>query len=111
MDCGGIPTQLHQDYVQRPPRRRLRIVGDGGTVVGDLLAPRLEVYRAGDLIEEDSFEGFTRHDMFMAEIRHLLDCLDGRIAPVVTLRDGKAGLEVALGALQSMATGEVVTLQ
>lgn len=110
MDIGGVPVQLQQDYVQRPPRRRLRIVGDEGKIVADLLAPRLEVYRAGVLIEESRFEGFTRNDMFLAEMRHLLDCLAGRAKPTVSLRDGKASLEMALAALRSLETGEVVTL-
>jgi predicted dehydrogenase len=110
MDMGGVPVQLQQDFVQRPPRRRLRIVGDEGKIVTDLLAPRLEVYRAGDLVEESRFEGFTRNDMFLGEMSHLLDCLAGRAKPAVSLHDGKASLEMALAALHSLETGEVVPL-
>jgi predicted dehydrogenase len=109
MEMGGVPVQLSQDYLQRPPRRRLRIVGDEGKVVADLLAPRLEVFRQGELVEDARFEGFVRNDMFLDEMRHFLDCVAGRASPVVSLRDGAVSLRMAMAALRSIETGAPVT--
>lgn len=110
MDVDGMPVQLHQDYLQRPPRRSLQIVGDEGKLVADLLAPKLQVFRNGELVEESVFEGFTRNQMFVDEMRHFLDCIAGKALPVVSLRDGATSLQTALAARQSLETGHMVTL-
>lgn len=110
MDVGGMPVQLHQDYLQRPPRRSLQIVGDEGKVVADLLAPRLQVFKNGELVEESAFDGFQRNQMFLDEMRHFLECIEGRSTPVVSLRDGAMSLRMALAARESLETGQVVTL-
>ena len=64
---GSFPILLHQDYLQRPPVRCFKIVGDAGYAEIDLLANRLRVYGAeGELSEENDFPGFVRNDMFLA---------------------------------------------
>jgi predicted dehydrogenase len=110
MEVNGFPVQLSQDYIQRPARRRLRIVGDKGNIVADLLAPRLQVFRRGELIEDARFEGFSRNDMFLNEMRHFLDCVAGRASPLISLREGAISLRMAMAALESIATGEPVAL-
>jgi predicted dehydrogenase len=110
MDFGGLPVHVQLDYLQRPPRRTLQIVGESGTILADLLAPRLQVYRDGMLIEDADFAGFTRSDMFIAEMRHFLRCVAGEDEPVVSVRDGSHSLAMALAARQSLATGHVVAL-
>ncbi len=110
MDINGVPVQLHQDYLQKPPRRTLQIVGDQGKIVADLLAPRLQLYQKGVLAEDSRFEGFTRNQMFMEEMRHFLDCVAGKALPVVPLTDGAMSLRMALAARQSLETGDIVLL-
>jgi predicted dehydrogenase len=108
MDFGGVPVQLHQDYLQNPPRRTLQVVGDLGKLVADLLAPHLTVFREGSMIEEATYEGFQRNDMFRDEMRHFLECIEGRATPVVSLRDGAMSLRMALAARESLETGRVL---
>jgi predicted dehydrogenase len=110
MDMGGLPVHLHADYLQRPGRRALRIVGDTGVIVADLLAPRLTVFKEGMLAEEALFEGFARNQLFLDEMRHFLDCVAGKAKPVVTLRDGAVSLRMALAARASLEIGRIVTL-
>jgi len=110
MDFGGLPVHAQLDYLQRPARRSLQIVGESGTILADLLAPRLQVFMDGSVIEDATFEGFTRADMFLAEMQHFLRCVAGKDQPVVTLRDGYQSLIMALGARESLETGRVVTL-
>jgi predicted dehydrogenase len=109
MDMGGMPVQVYEDYLQRPARRVLRIVGDHGVIDADLLAPRLTVFKEGMLVEEAMFEGFTRNQLFLDEMRHFLDCVAGRAKPLVTLRDGAVSLRMALAARNSLETGRIVT--
>jgi predicted dehydrogenase len=110
MDVGGLPVHVQLDYLQRPPRRTLQIVGESGTIIADLLTPRLQVYRNGTLMEDTDFAGFTRSDMFVAEMQHFLRCVAGEDEPAVSVRDGSISLAMALGARQSLATGDVVAL-
>ena len=108
---GSFPILLHQDYLQRPPVRRFKIIGDRGYAEIDLLANHLSVYGAeGELREQNDYPDFTRNDMFLAQARHFLDCLDGSAKPVVSLHDGLQSLRLALAALRSMKEGREVAL-
>jgi predicted dehydrogenase len=111
VDGCKVPVQLHQDYVQRPPSRGCTIIGDEGKIVMSLSSLTVERYDAkGQLAEKLSFEGLPRNDLFMAEMKHFLDCVAGRAAPLVSLRDGAQSLRMALAAKQSLATGGIVSL-
>ena len=108
---GSFPILLHQDYLQRPPVRCFKIVGDAGYAEIDLLANRLRVYGAdGELSEENDFAGFVRNDMFLAQARHFLDCVNGSATPQVSLHDGLQSLRLALAALRSLKEGREVAL-
>jgi predicted dehydrogenase len=108
---GSFPILLHQDFLQRPPVRTLKIVGDAGFAEIDLLANRLRIHDAqGELREQDDFPGFVRNDMFQAQARHFLDCLAQGTRPVVDLQDGLQSLRLALAALRSLREGREVLL-
>ena len=108
---GSFPILLHQDYLQRPPVRCFKIVGDAGYAEIDLLANRLRVYGAeGELSEENDFPGFVRNDMFLAQARHFLDCVNGLATPQVSLHDGLQSLRLALAALRSLKEAREVAL-
>lgn len=108
---GSFPILLHQDFLQRPPVRTLKIVGDAGYAEIDLLATQLCVHDAeGELCEQDDFPGFVRNDMFLAQARHFLDCLAHGAKPVVSLLDGAQSLRLALAALRSLREGREVAL-
>ena len=108
---GSFPILLHQDYLQRPPVRCFKIVGDAGYAEIDLLANRLRVYGAeGELSEENDFPGFVRNDMFLAQARHFLDCVNSSATPQVSLHDGLQSLRLALAALRSLKEAREVAL-
>lgn len=103
---GCFPLLLHQDFVQRPPSRKFRVVGDAGCAEMDLIANRLCVYDAvGELCEQNDFAGFNRNDMFLEQARHFLDCLGSGNKPVVDLMAGVQSLRLALAARRSLHEG------
>lgn len=109
--AGTFPIHLHQDFIQRPPVRTFKIVGDGGFAEMDLINTQLKVYNAeGELVESSAFEGFVRNDMFRDQARHFLDCVQGKAQPQVNLFDGLQSLRLALAALASLHTGTQVQL-
>jgi predicted dehydrogenase len=106
-----MPVHLHQDYVQRPPTRGCKIVGDKGKIVMSLTNLTLEQYdNKGQLADKISFEGFARNDLFVSEMQHFLDCIDGRTKPLITLRDGAQSLRIALAAKASLTSGQITLL-
>lgn len=108
---GRFPILLHQDFVQRPPTRIFKIVGDMGMIEMDLLANRLRIYNSqGELSESDDFPGFVRNDMFLAQTRHFLTCLTQDTPPAVSLRDGLQSLRLALAARLSLREQREVKL-
>jgi predicted dehydrogenase len=91
----GVSGTVHLDYVQLPGRRRLAIVGDGGTLDVNVDMSQLSFSRRGD--------GFTRQYSF-AEHRdalmekqhdHFLAVIRERVPPRVNILDGLRALEVA----------------
>lgn len=110
---GGLrfPVHLHQDYLQRPPRRTCHIIGDRGRIEIDLLRPNVTMYDAsGQLALCEDFRGFERNQLFLEQTRAFLACIqDGRQAPL-SLRDGAQSLRMALAAKQSLEKGTVVSL-
>lgn len=110
---GGELAGLHLDYLQRPPRHRLEIIGTEGTITWDNSDGTVRLYRAASQ-EWEAFpppQGFERNTMFLEQMRHFLAVARGQAEPLCTLHDGVRALELALGALQSQREGRLVTWQ
>jgi predicted dehydrogenase len=106
-----VPIHLHQDFVQRPPVRGCRIIGEAGRIEVDLLRAAYTVRDAhGDPIEVQRFDGFDRNQMFMAEMKHFLACLDRTETSRIPASEGAKSLRVALAAQESLRTGRVIEL-
>jgi len=106
-----LPVQLHQDYVQRPPSRGCEVIGDEGKIRMSLSALTFDRYDSnGGLAEHHSFESFQRNELFLDELKHFLDCVQGKATPLVSLGDGAQSLRMALAAKHSLETGEIVKL-
>lgn len=111
VDGRPVPVHLHQDYLQRPPARTCKVVGERGTLVADFAALTVEVVDGGGKADEVfSFEGFERNRMFLDEMRHFLACVRGEEQPLVPVREGAQSLRMALAARESMETGRTVPL-
>lgn len=99
--ASGALGSIHLDYIQRVPHRACRIVGDAGTITCDLLACEARLFdtRRGEweLFSEPSFQ---RNDMYLAEMRHLLECLGGREKPRVDLESAMGVHSMTLAALE-----------
>lgn len=112
--CDGgrvLPVHVHQDYFQRPTRRGCRLVCELGVLEWSLSGQELRwVDSSGAVMERHSFADFERNQMFLDELNHFFECVRGAAEPEVSLRDGKASLEMALAVLKSQKTGQPVTL-
>jgi predicted dehydrogenase len=102
VDERPFPVHVHLDYLQQPPRRRCRVVGTGGTVEVDLLAPTVTCNGA-----VETFPGFDRAHLFVEELRAFLRAVADRTAPAVGLEHAAATLRLALAARRSLVSGQV----
>ncbi|HVM67010.1 MAG TPA: Gfo/Idh/MocA family oxidoreductase [Acidimicrobiales bacterium] len=105
--AGGrpFPVHVHLDYLQRPPRRRCRVVGTDGSAEVDLLAATFT--HSGTT---ESFPAFDRGQLFVDEMRAFLGAVADRRAPVVGLSHAIGTLQVALAARRSLVSGQVEDL-
>ena len=110
VDGRVIPIHLHQDYVQRPPSRGLRIIGDEGKVEVDFRALTMMQYRAGEIVHSEAYPDLPRNQLFLDEMNHFLSCIRGEEIPLVSIRDGAQSLRMAFAAKESMRTRQPVQL-
>jgi predicted dehydrogenase len=113
-----VPISLHEDYLQRPPRRTCEVIGDQGKILVNLAALSVEVIDGeGKQVEASSYSGFQRNQMFLDELNHFLkltlpvgEAGVKKACPLVSVREAAYSLRMALAAKESLMTGKVVNL-
>jgi predicted dehydrogenase len=122
--AGGAVGGLHLNYVQRPGRHQLEIVGTDGTLRWDnadgilhsfkMTAPFGSYSNQPPAPVYETFsppEGFERNQLFLAQTRHFVETASGESEPRCTLADGVQALRLALAAQESQKSGRVVHLK
>ena len=113
----GTIGGLHLNYVQRPPRHTLEIVGTQGTLHWDNADGVLQLQKFpapfasySDLPPapvSESFsppKGYERNQLFVSQMRHFIETARGEVEPVCSLDDGIVALRLALAAGESAIT-------
>jgi predicted dehydrogenase len=110
---GRALGSVHVDFVRRPPRRSIEVVGDKGVLRWDYEPNRLLRYAPATrqwLVEEGA-PTFERNHMYMTELRHFVDCARGEVArPLIDGEQAAAILAISLAALRSSTEGRAVDL-
>jgi predicted dehydrogenase len=122
--AGGAVGGLHLNYVQRPARHQLEIVGTDGTLRWDNADGILHYYKMtapfGSYSDQPPApvyetyappEGFERNQLFLAQTRHFVEIASGKSEPLCTLEDGARALSLALAARESQESGRVIHLK
>ncbi len=111
-DAGAL-TSIHVDYVRRPPRRSVEVVGDEGVLRWEYDENRLAVFttRSAQWRVEEGRPTFARNELFLDELRAVATAVaGGRAEPLADGLQGAAILAVALSALRSSAEGRAIDL-
>jgi len=107
-----FPVHLHQDYLQNPPQRKGQIIGDKGKIVWDLLESKASLFNyEGKKAEVSDHSNFKRNQMFIEQMKHFIDCLQGTSRPVVSVKEGAQSLKIALAEKKSMDIGAPVEVE
>jgi predicted dehydrogenase len=105
----GAIGEVHLDYVQRAYRRTCQLIGEAGTLLWDY-ASGVSWFSAAarrwTAIPDP--DGWQANGMYLDEMAHFLECLDGRARPALDAADARRVLEIALGARASGASGQPV---
>jgi len=117
----GAIGGVHLNYVQRPPRHTLEIVGTDGTLSWDNTDGVLQLQQfpasfgsysdnpPASVIQTFSPpEGFDRNQLFLMQTRHFIETARGESEPVCSLEDGIMALSLALAAKESNRTKNLV---
>ena len=120
--ASGVLGSVHLDFIQRPPAHWLEIIGTLGTIRWDYYQNTVEILTESVVSGQQSVVSGQkpaiqatscsnpqserlpvaiplseiRNQMFVAEMRHFLDVLQGKEQPVCTLDDGIRALELVL---------------
>ncbi len=105
---------VHLDYIQRPPKHDLEIIGTEGTLYWDALDNYLHVFRAdsNEIEAHPAPDGFERNHLFIAQMQHFIDLVKDPLdlTPVCTFQDGVQALKIARAALESAETGRRISI-
>ena len=108
----GVIGSVHLDMVDRATTRTCRIIGTEGTLTWDGMSHRVQLFSAATDTWSDLHpaKAIDRNEMYVAELRHFLDCVRGNEMPIVSGDDGRRVLEIALAAKQSSREQRVVEI-
>ena len=109
--CGALGS-IHLDMVDRAATRSCRVVGTEGTLDWSEDDSEVKLFSAssGEWRTLLAYRGDDRNEMYIAELRHFFNCVQGTETPLVDGREGRRVLEVVLAARQSAEWGKVVRL-
>jgi len=107
----GVPVAVHMDFLQRPPRRVLTVVGESGRAHWDYHANELTVTTASGTAERFGGGGLDRNAMFVDAMADFLRAVRAGDAPRTTLADGIADLCVVDAIRASLVSGGAVEIR
>jgi predicted dehydrogenase len=108
----GVLGSLHLDYIQRPPKHNLEIIGSHGSIRWDNADGETALFSA-DYKQWERFpspEGFERNQLFLAQMEHFLEVIHKKTTPLCGLDDGIQALRLALAAHRSQDQGALIHL-
>ena len=100
----GVSARVDLDYIQRPAVHRLSVRGSNGNAKLDFNAGELVWTVDGEKARNVGVDSdYTRNDMFVAEMKHFLDCVAKRIPTELALEEGLEPLRTVAKARQDGA--------
>ncbi len=92
----GIIANVHLDCIQRKYSRWCKVIGTEGTIKWTY--PSQIVLSRPDKSDTLDLNFLTNDDMYLAEMQHFINCIEGKEKPIVDAETGKKVLEICLKA-------------
>lgn len=101
---GGARASIHLDYLSKVPRRGCSLTGTLGKLEWDWDRPAVRLYtEAAGTWTELPCPFPDENQMYVDELRHMLDCVAGKARPAQGLGEATLALRTALAAKDSAA--------
>jgi predicted dehydrogenase len=103
---------VHLNYHQQPTLHKMSISGTQGTLQWDNSDGAVHLYNQSGTPSEvfPLKPGFERNDMFIAEMQHFLDVIQGKAQPVCSLEDGERIQRIIEAAYSSSQSGKRISI-
>jgi predicted dehydrogenase len=106
-----FPVHVHLDFLQKPARRFIHIVGEKGWLLFDYRTNRMEINMLDAAAQEITlYDTFQRNDMFLGEVADFIDSAAKGETPPISLADGAMVLEICLAAKRSLVNKKIEEL-
>lgn len=111
MKCGALAT-LHLDYVQQPSQHYIEITGTDGMIKWDNSDGVVHLYlnSVGQWQDFPLDHGFERNSLFLEEMRHFVNVVEGQTLSLCNLNDGIAVQRIIAAIDQSSKKGKIINL-
>ncbi len=96
----GSQLDVHVDFMERFYARGCVLAGEQGKLQWDFTGNAVQIQRCGEEAKTVRFDCEV-NDMYLAELRHFMDCVESGDSPRVTLQDAMLTLRIALAARTS----------
>jgi len=109
----GMVASLSMDYLARPPKRRFEVLGTRGRLLWDYQAKTLSsvpLKKTATALTVTEPKSFERNTMFLQELKHFINCIQGKAKPLIDIYQGREVLRVALAIKDSMAKRKIIKL-
>ena len=108
----GAQGSIHLDMIRRPATRNCRVYGTKGTLIWDGITHQTQLFSSetNSWIDLHPATSIDRNDMYLAELRHFIECVRNNRSPLVGGEDGRRALQIALAAKHSSSEGRVIEL-
>ena len=106
----GAIAEVHVDYIQRSYGRSCQVIGEEGTILWDINERQVELYSAetGEWKTFPQAVDYDMNEMYIEELKHFLQCIEGKSNPVQDIKHAKWVLEIALAAKESAKAGNAI---
>jgi len=109
----GTISEIHLDYVQRTYQRDCQIVGETGSIFWDYAQLAVRCYDAAtkNWTHHSQPEAWQVNDMYVAEMKHFLDCVCERKQTLLPIPDAVRLMQVVFAAKSSAKSGAQVSVE
>ena len=106
----GAIGEIHLDFIQRAYSRNCKIIGEKGTLTWDFGEHKVSLYLADSKEWEIYDVDVDVNLMYIEEMKHFLQCINGLSMPLIDAAQGKRVLEIVLAAKESSENKTIIDI-
>ena len=100
--------RVHLDFVNPSYNRHCEIIGEKGSIKWSFEQKTIEIQKNSQTGGRRIKYGKDNNEMYLREVQHIIDCLNGNSDKTITLKDAKRTLEISLAIIRSGKTNRPI---